>query len=44
MQYLFDNTIVSGGTAALVANVVLISFIVVAFKEKIPEDDPKKTQ
>lgn len=33
VQYLFDNSIVSGGSAAVAANVVLIAYIVTAFAE-----------
>lgn len=32
-QYLFDNSIVSGGSAAVAANAVLIAYIVAAFSE-----------
>ncbi|KAM9885947.1 hypothetical protein OXX79_014517, partial [Metschnikowia pulcherrima] len=32
-QYLFESSLVSGGSAALAANLVLISYIVVAFAE-----------
>lgn len=43
-NYFFSNSIVSGGLAALAANVVLIAFIVVAFTEdiKVETDEKKK--
>lgn len=40
VQNLFGgNAIYSGGAAALVANVVLISYLVVAFTEELPKDE-----
>lgn len=36
-QYLFDNSIVSGGSAAVAANVVLIAYIIAAFSENSDE-------
>lgn len=46
LQYLFNNTLVSGGLSALIANVVLIGFIIVAFTEEIPKEgeESKKDQ
>lgn len=36
-QYLFSSSLVSGGSAAAAANVVLIAYIVVAFREDTEE-------
>lgn len=41
-QYLFDNSIVSGGSAAVAANAVLIAYIVVAFTEDTSEASEEK--
>lgn len=44
-QYLFDNSLVSGGSAAVAANVVLIAYIVAAFSEDTAEaPESKKDQ
>lgn len=44
-QYLFDNSILSGGSAAVAANAVLIAYIVVAFTEDTREvEESKKDQ
>ncbi|KAH3900863.1 Vma21p SCDLUD_002318 [Saccharomycodes ludwigii] len=42
-QYYTTNTIVSGGLAALAANIVLVSYCVVAFTEKLPSADGEET-
>ncbi|OBA23634.1 hypothetical protein METBIDRAFT_38478, partial [Metschnikowia bicuspidata var. bicuspidata NRRL YB-4993] len=38
-QYLFESSLVSGGSAAAAANLVLISYIVVAFAEDSGDSD-----
>lgn len=44
-QYFFDSSLVSGGSAAVAANVVLIAYIIVAFSEDIePSEKTKKTE
>lgn len=41
-QYLFDSSLVSGGSAAVTANLVLIAYIVVAFTEDTSEPGESK--
>lgn len=43
-QYLFSNSIVSGGSAAVAANVVLIAYIVVAFTEDTTKEESELTE
>lgn len=45
IQYLSsNNSILSGGLAALVANIVLIGYVVAAYVEEIPSKEQKKEQ
>ncbi|CUM68189.1 uncharacterized protein PRCAT00005908001 [Priceomyces carsonii] len=43
-QYLFESSIVSGGLAALVANVVLIGYVIAAFVEDTSEESLQETK
>lgn len=44
MQSIFSNPLVSGGTAAVVANVVLIAYVYVAFNEEITVEEQRKQE
>lgn len=41
-QHFFDNSILSGGLAAVAANAVLIAYIVTAFAEDTPSEEESK--
>ncbi|CEP24947.1 unnamed protein product [Cyberlindnera jadinii] len=42
-QYLFDhNALLSGGLAALAANLVLVGYLIAAFSEDVPLEPTKK--
>lgn len=43
-QALFESSLVSGGIAAVVANVVLIGYVYVAFNENIDGDSKEKKE
>lgn len=46
-QSIFNSPLVSGGVAAAAANIVLIAYIIVAFREDTPEEavvESKKDQ
>lgn len=45
-QYFFESPLVSGGSAAVAANIVLIAYIVMAFAEDsvVTEAESKKDQ
>lgn len=44
-QYLFsNNAIISGGVSALVANIVLIGYVVAAFTEDTSYDEPQESR
>lgn len=43
-QALFESSLVSGGIAAVVANVVLIGYVYVAFNENIDGDSKENKE
>lgn len=45
VQYLFNgNSIISGGSAAIAANGVLVAYIIVAFSEETSEEHKEETK
>lgn len=43
-QHFFDNSILSGGSAAVAANAVLIAYIVAAFSEDTSSEAPVESK